>query len=166
MVPNSLGPGELLLEYGTDEQKDHYLPRLADGREIPSFGLTSPEAGSDASAMTDRGVVCYGEWRGRARARHAPRLAQALHHPSVLWRPCSGSPSGCTTPTACSGGEEELGITLALVPTDTPGVDIGRRHLPSLQAFQNGPNWGPGRVSAPVGPSSAGRRASARAGRC
>lgn len=64
-VPNSLGPGELLQHYGTEEQKDHYLPRLARGQEIPCFALTSPEAGSDAGAIPDTGVVCMGEWQGQ-----------------------------------------------------------------------------------------------------
>ncbi len=141
MVPNSLGPGELLLEYGTDEQKDHYLPRLADGREIPSFGLTSPEAGSDASAMTDRGVVCYGEWQGE----RVLGMRLDWHKRYITLGPVAtllGLAFRLYDPDGLLGGEEELGITLALVPTDTPGVDIGRRHLPSLQAFQNGPNWG------------------------
>jgi len=141
MVPNSLGPGELLLEYGTDEQQDHYLPRLADGREIPSFGLTSPEAGSDASAMTDRGVVCYGDWNGE----RVLGMRLNWHKRYITLGPVAtllGLAFRLYDPEGHLGSAEELGITLALVPTDTPGVDIGRRHLPSLQAFQNGPNWG------------------------
>jgi acyl-CoA dehydrogenase len=141
MVPNSLGPGELLLEYGTEEQKNHYLPRLADGREIPSFGLTSPEAGSDASAMTDTGVVCYGEVNGE------PVLGMRLnwHKRYITLGPVAtllGLAFRLKDPEHLLGADEDRGITLALVPTDAPGVDIGRRHLPSLQAFQNGPNWG------------------------
>ena len=141
MVPNSLGPGELLLEFGTDAQKDHYLPRLADGREIPCFGLTSPEAGSDASAMTDRGMVCYGEVNGER------TLGMRLnwHKRYITLGPVAtllGLAFRLYDPDGLLGGEKDLGITLALVPTDAPGVDIGRRHLPSLQAFQNGPNWG------------------------
>lgn len=141
MVPNSLGPGELLLEYGTDAQKDHYLPRLADGREIPSFGLTSPEAGSDASAMTDRGVVCYGEVDGE----RVLGMRLNWHKRYITLGPVAtllGLAFRLYDPDRLLGGEQSLGITLALVPTDAPGVDIGRRHLPSLQAFQNGPNWG------------------------
>ncbi len=141
MVPNSLGPGELLLEYGTEEQKDYYLPRLADGREIPSFGLTSPEAGSDASAMTDTGVVCYGEVDGE----RVLGMRLNWHKRYITLGPVAtllGLAFRLEDPEGLLGGEKDRGITLALVPTDTPGVDIGRRHLPSLQAFQNGPNWG------------------------
>jgi acyl-CoA dehydrogenase len=142
MVPNSLGPGELLLQYGTDEQREHYLPRLADGREIPAFGLTSPEAGSDAGAMTDSGVVCYGESNSGERV-----LGMRLnwHKRYITLGPVStllGLAFRLSDPDHLLGEQEELGITLALVPTDSPGVDIGKRHLPSLQAFQNGPNWG------------------------
>ncbi|MEQ8858078.1 MAG: acyl-CoA dehydrogenase [Pseudomonadales bacterium] len=141
MVPNSLGPGELLLEFGTDEQKAYYLPRLADGREIPSFGLTSPEAGSDASAMTDRGVVCYGEIDGE----RVLGMRLNWHKRYITLGPVAtllGLAFRLYDPDGLLGGEKELGITLALVPTSTAGVDIGRRHLPSLQSFQNGPNWG------------------------
>ena len=80
MVPNSLGPGELLLHYGTDVQKNHYLPRLAKGLEVPCFALTSPEAGSDAASIPDFGVVCKGTWQGKRSTRHARHLGQALHH--------------------------------------------------------------------------------------
>jgi acyl-CoA dehydrogenase len=141
MVPNSLGPGELLLQYGTDEQKRHYLPRLADGREIPCFALTSPEAGSDAASMVDRGVVCYGEHRGKRtlgmRVSWSKRyitlgpvatligLAFKLHDPEHLL-----------------GDQEDLGIAVALVPTDMSGVTVGRRHYPAMQAFENGPTAG------------------------
>ncbi len=141
MVPNSLGPGELLLEYGTEAQKDLYLPRLADGREIPAFGLTSPEAGSDASAMTDTGVVCYGEADGE----RVLGMRLNWHKRYITLGPVAtllGLAFRLEDPDGLLGGDEDRGITLALVPTDTPGVDIGRRHLPSLQAFQNGPNWG------------------------
>jgi acyl-CoA dehydrogenase len=141
MVPNSLGPGELLMHYGTEDQKNHYLPRLADGREIPCFGLTSPEAGSDASAMVDVGVICYGQWQGER------TLGMRLnwHKRYITLGPVAtllGLAFKMTDPDHILGDEEDLGITLALVPTDTPGVDIGKRHLPCLQAFQNGPNWG------------------------
>ena len=142
MVPNSLGPAELLLHYGTDEQKNLYLPRLAKGQEIPCFALTSPDAGSDAGAIPDFGIVCYGEHDGKQdvlgmRVTWEKRyitlgpvatllgLAFQLHDPDHLLK-----------------GEVDLGITLALIPTNTPGVEIGRRHFPLNGAFQNGPNSG------------------------
>jgi acyl-CoA dehydrogenase len=141
MVPNSLGPGELLMEFGTDEQKDHYLPRLADGREIPCFGLTSPDAGSDAASLTDTGVVCWGEVNGE----RVLGMRLNWHKRYITLGPVAtllGLAFRVLDPDGLLGGEADRGITLALVPVDTPGVDIGRRHLPSLQAFQNGPNWG------------------------
>ncbi|MFQ5994623.1 MAG: acyl-CoA dehydrogenase [Acidiferrobacterales bacterium] len=137
MVPNSLGPAELLLHYGTDEQKDHYLPRLARGEEIPCFALTSAEAGSDAAAMPDTGIVCRQRdvlgirlnWRKRyitlGPVATVLGLAFKLHDPDQLL-----------------GDQVELGITAALIPTDTPGVTIGRRHDPLGVPFQNGPNSG------------------------
>jgi acyl-CoA dehydrogenase len=141
MVPNSLGPGELLLRFGTEEQKRHYLPRLADGCEIPCFALTSAEAGSDASAMVDRGVVCYGEREGRRvlgmRLTWSKRYITLAPVATLL-----GLAFKLFDPQRLLGGEEALGITLALVPTGTPGVEIGRRHLPAMQAFQNGPTSG------------------------
>ena len=141
IVPNSLGPGELLLLFGTDEQKDHYLPRLADGREIPAFGLTSTDAGSDATAMTDLGVVCYQQYKGKKtlgmRVNWSKRYISLGPVCSVL-----GLAFKLLDPDGHLGGEEDLGITLALVPTDTPGVSIGRRHYPGMQAFPNGPNSG------------------------
>lgn len=141
MVPNSLGPGELLLQFGTDEQKSYWLPRLADGREIPAFGLTSAEAGSDAAAMTDTGVICEGEYKGERvlglRLNWAKRYITLGPISTVL-----GLAVKLKDPDRLLGGEEDLGITVLLAPTDTPGVEIGRRHLPSMQAFQNGPNEG------------------------
>jgi acyl-CoA dehydrogenase len=141
MVPNSLGPGELLLLYGTEEQKRHYLPRLADGREIPCFALTSPEAGSDAASMVDRGVVCYGEDRGERtlgmRVSWSKRYITLGPVATLL-----GLAFKLYDPERLLGDQEELGITLALVPTDTPGVATGRRHYPSFQAFENGPTTG------------------------
>ncbi len=141
IVPNSLGPGELLMMFGTEEQKNHYLPRLADGRDIPAFGLTSLDAGSDAASMTDIGVVCYGEVNGKKtlgmRVNWAKRYISLGPVCTVL-----GLAFKLTDPDHILGDEEDLGITLALVPTDTPGVDIGRRHYPGMQAFPNGPNWG------------------------
>jgi acyl-CoA dehydrogenase len=141
MVPNSLGPGELLLRFGTEEQKRHYLPRLADGREIPCFALTSAEAGSDASAMVDRGVVCYGEHEGRRvlgmRLTWSKRYITLAPVATLL-----GLAFKLFDPDRLLGGEEALGITLALVPTSTPGVETGRRHWAAMQAFQNGPTSG------------------------
>ena len=138
MVPNSLGPGELLMQFGTQAQRDHWLPRLAKGLEIPCFGLTSPEAGSDAAAMTDTGVICRQvvdgveqvgirlNWRKRyitlSPVATVVGLAFKLYDPDHL-----------------VGKKTELGISVALVPADLPGITIGRRHLPAMQAFQNGP---------------------------
>ena len=141
MVPNSLGPGELLMAHGTEEQKNYYLPRLADGREIPCFGLTSPEAGSDAAAMVDSGVVCYGEYKGEKTLG----MRVNWHKRYITLGPVAtilGLAFKLYDPDHILGEEEELGITVALVPTDTEGVTIGQRHLPAMQAFQNGPNWG------------------------
>jgi acyl-CoA dehydrogenase len=141
MVPNSLGPGELLLHYGTDEQKDHYLPRLAKGLEVPCFALTNPEAGSDAAAIPDRGVVCRGTWQGREvlgmRVTWDKRYITLGPVATLL-----GLAFRLYDPEHLLGEKEDLGITCALVPTNTPGVNIGRRHLPLNAAFQNGPNWG------------------------
>lgn len=141
MVPNSLGPGELLLQFGTDEQKAYWLPRLADGREIPCFCLTSPEAGSDAASMTDSGVICYGDHNGARvlgmRLNWRKRYITLGPVATVL-----GLAIKAYDPDRLLGGEEDLGITVALVPADAPGVKIGRRHLPASQAFQNGPNEG------------------------
>jgi len=141
MVPNSLGPGELLLQFGTDEQKAHWLPRLADARKIPAFALTSPEAGSDAASMTDTGVVCEAEHEGRRtlgmRLNWRKRYITLGPVATVL-----GLAFKLSDPNHLLAEAEDLGITLALVPTDTPGVEIGRRHLPAMQAFQNGPNSG------------------------
>jgi len=138
MVPNSLGPGELLLQFGTEEQRAHWLPRLSDGREIPCFGLTSPEAGSDAAAMTDEGVVCR-DANGTLGIRLNWRKRYITLGPvaTVL-----GLAFKLNDPDGLVGAQEEIGITLALVPAKAPGVVIGRRHLPAYLAFQNGPNEG------------------------
>ncbi|HET7334400.1 MAG TPA: acyl-CoA dehydrogenase [Rhizomicrobium sp.] len=141
MVPNSLGPGELLMQFGTKDQRDYWLPRLADGREIPCFGLTSPEAGSDAASMVDTGVVCKGTWKGE----EVLGIKLNWHKRYITLAPVAtvlGLAFKLYDPDRLLGGESERGITLALVPTDLPGVSIGRRHLPALQMFQNGPNWG------------------------
>ena len=142
MVPNSLGPGELIEKYGTDEQKSYYLPRLAHGDEIPCFSLTGPTSGSDAATMRDVGYVTNGTHEGKdvlgVRLTWDKRyitlgpqatlvgLAFNLYDPDGLLDPALG---------------EDVGITVALVPADHPGVNIGRRHLPTGAAFPNGPNW-------------------------
>ncbi len=142
MVPNSLGPAELLLHYGTKEQKEYYLPRLAKGLEMPCFALTSPEAGSDAGGIPDFGVVCHGEWQGKSdvlgmRLNWDKRYITLGPVATLL-----GLAFRLYDPQHLLGKDEEVGITLALIPTDTPGVQIGRRHMPLGAAFMNGPNWG------------------------
>lgn len=141
MVPNSLGPGELLLQFGTDEQRDYWLPRLADGREIPAFGLTSEQAGSDASAMEDTGVVCEGTWEGETvlglRLNWSKRYITLGPVCTVL-----GLAFKLEDPDNLLGDKDAEDITCALVPTNLPGVEIGRRHIPCGQVFQNGPNAG------------------------
>jgi len=141
MVPNSLGPAELLLHYGTDEQRNHYLPRLARGDDIPCFALTGPLAGSDAGAMPDTGVICKGQWQGEEviglRLNWEKRYITLGPVATLL-----GLAFKAHDPDHLLGDEEDLGITLALIPTDTPGVTIGRRHLPLGAAFMNGPNAG------------------------
>ena len=142
MVPNSLGPGELLMHFGTEEQQQQWLPRLADGREIPCFGLTSPEAGSDAAVDDRQRHRLQGQFRGQRSARPAAELAQALHHARSGRDAARPRLQGLRSRPSARRSQEELGITVALIPTDLPGVEIGRRHLPSMQVFQNGPNWG------------------------
>lgn len=141
MVPNSLGPGELLHQFGTDTQKDYWLPRLADGRELPAFGLTSAEAGSDASAMVDDGVVCKGTWKGEEvlglRLNWAKRYITLAPVCTVL-----GLAFQMRDPDGLLGDTKDIGITCALVPTDLDGVETGRRHLPSSTMFMNGPTTG------------------------
>lgn len=148
MVPNSLGPGELLQHYGTEAQKDYYLPRLAKGVEVPCFALTSPYAGSDAGSIPDYGIVCRGSYTD-------PRTGQ--HHENVLGLRVSWEKRWITLapvatilglafkmydPDHLLGDKEEIGITCALVPTEYEGVCIGRRHFPGGAAFMNGPTWG------------------------
>jgi acyl-CoA dehydrogenase len=141
MVPNSLGPAELLLHYGTEEQKRHYLPRLAKGLEIPCFALTNPNAGSDAAAIPDSGVVCKGVWEGREvlgmRVTWDKRYITLGPVATLL-----GLAFRLYDPEGLLGGARDLGITCALVPTSHPGVNIGRRHFPLNAVFQNGPNSG------------------------
>src|SRR5512134_343520 len=141
MVPNSLGPGELLLHYGTEPQKNYYLPRLAKGLEVPCFALTSPEAGSDAASIPDSGVVCKGTWQGKEvlgmRVTWDKRYITLGPVATLL-----GLAFRLYDPEKLLGEKTDLGITCALVPTNTPGVNIGRRHLPLNAAFQNGPTSG------------------------
>ncbi|THF62916.1 acyl-CoA dehydrogenase [Pseudothauera nasutitermitis] len=138
MVPNSLGPAELLLHYGTPEQKAHYLPRLARGEDIPAFALTSPWAGSDAASIPDAGVVCKGIWQGKEvlgmRVSFDKRYITLAPVCTVF-----GLAFRLFDPERLLGGAEDLGITCALVPHDHPGVDIGRRHLPLNAVWMNGP---------------------------
>ncbi len=142
MVPNSLGPAELLLHYGTPAQKDYYLPRLAKGLEMPCFALTSPEAGSDAGGIPDFGIVCKGEWQGKKDVL-GMRLTWEKRY--ITLGPIAtllGLAFRLYDPDHILSTEEDRGITLGLIPTDTPGVNIGRRHFPLNGAFMNGPNWG------------------------
>jgi acyl-CoA dehydrogenase len=138
MVPNSLGPGELLLHFGTKEQQDYWLPRLAAGEEIPCFALTSPEAGSDAASMIDSGVVTRGAWQGR----EVLGIRLNWHKRYITLAPVAtviGLAFKLHDPEHLIGEREDIGITVALVPTNLPGVEIGRRHLPTMMVFQNGP---------------------------
>lgn len=140
-VPNSLGPGELLQHYGTKEQKDHYLPRLASGQEIPCFALTSPEAGSDASSIPDYGVVCKGQWNGE----EVVGISLTWNKRYITLAPVAtvlGLAFKLQDPDGLLSDVKEPGITCALIPTDTPGVEIGRRHFPLNVPFQNGPTRG------------------------
>jgi acyl-CoA dehydrogenase len=141
MVPNSLGPGELLLHYGTEQQKNHYLPLLARGEEIPCFALTSPSAGSDAASMSDEGVVCKGEHDGKTvlglRVNWNKRYITLAPVATLL-----GLAFKVRDPDGLLGKKVDLGITCALIPTDTPGIDIGNRHMPVGAVFMNGPTRG------------------------
>jgi len=141
MVPNSLGPGELLAHYGTEEQKRHYLPRLAKGLEIPCFALTNPTAGSDAAAIPDFGIVCWGERDGKRvlglRVTWDKRYITLGPVATIL-----GLAFRAYDPDHLVGDKEDIGITCALIPTSHPGVEIGRRHMPLNAVFQNGPNRG------------------------
>lgn len=141
MVPNSLGPGELLVHYGTDEQKKYYLPRLATGEEMPCFALTGPEAGSDAAAITDFGIVCHGEYEGKQvlgmRLTWDKRYITLAPVATLL-----GLAFRLYDPQNLLGKGENIGITLCLVPVNTPGVEIGNRHWPLHLSFMNGPTRG------------------------
>ncbi len=141
MVPNSLGPGELLLHYGTEEQKNYYLPRLAKGEEVPCFALTSPAAGSDAASMSDCGIVCKGRYKGKKvlglRVTWNKRYITLAPVATLL-----GLAFKAKDPDGLLGDKVDLGITCALIPADTPGVQIGHRHMPVGAVFQNGPTRG------------------------
>ncbi|MHB8720657.1 MAG: acyl-CoA dehydrogenase [Steroidobacteraceae bacterium] len=140
-VPNSLGPAELLLHYGTDAQKNHFLPRLARGEEVPCFALTGPRAGSDAASIPDTGVICRGRWQGAEivgiKLNFSKRYITLAPVATVI-----GLAFRLFDPERLMGDVKDLGITCALIPRDTPGVSIGRRHFPLNVAFQNGPILG------------------------
>jgi len=141
MVPNSLGPGELLVHYGTDEQKAKYLPSLANGKIIPCFALTSPMAGSDAGAIPDKGIVCRGQWQGK----EVLGLKVSWNKRYITLAPVAtliGLAIKVYDPDRLLGDNEDLGITCVLMPSDLPGVHSGARHLPMNTAFMNGPTWG------------------------
>ena len=141
MVPNSLGPGELIEKYGTPDQKEHYLPRLAKGLEVPCFSLTGPTSGSDAATMRDVGYVTRGKHEGKdvvgIRVSWEKRYITLGPQATLV-----GLAFRLIDPENILGRGEDIGITVALVPANHPGVSIGRRHLPSGSAFPNGPNWG------------------------
>lgn len=141
-VPNSLGPAELLLHYGTEAQKSHYLPRLARGEEVPCFALTAPRAGSDAASIPDTGIVCKGVYDGREvvglRLNFSKRYITLAPVATVI-----GLAFRLYDPDRLLGGEKtDYGITCALIPRGTPGLTIGRRHFPLNVPFQNGPIQG------------------------
>jgi acyl-CoA dehydrogenase len=140
-VPNSLGPAELLLHYGTEAQKNHFLPRLARGEEVPCFALTGPRAGSDAASIPDTGVICRGLWQGSEivgiKLNFSKRYITLAPVATVV-----GLAFRLFDPEGLMGDRADLGITCALIPRDTPGVTIGRRHFPLNVPFQNGPIQG------------------------
>ena len=140
-VPNSLGPAELLLHYGTTEQKEHFLPRLARGEDIPCFALTGPRAGSDAASIPDTGILCKGLWQGQEitgiRLNFSKRYITLAPVATVI-----GLAFRLFDPDKLLSEVTDLGITCALIPRLTPGVTIGRRHLPLDVPFQNGPIQG------------------------
>lgn len=141
MVPNSLGPAELLIHYGTPEQKNHYLPKLAKGEELPCFALTAPDAGSDAGSIPDSGIVCYNELDGEQvlgiRLNWDKRYITLAPIATVL-----GMAFRLYDPEKLMGTKVDIGITLCLIPTKHPGVEIGNRHYPLQLAFMNGPTRG------------------------
>ena len=140
-VPNSLGPAELLLHYGTKEQKDYWLPRLAKSIDIPCFALTSPRAGSDATAIMDHGVICKKKYKGKEiigiNLNWDKRYITLAPIATVL-----GLAVKLSDPDHLIGNKDDYGITAVLVPTNLDGITIGRRHLPMGIPFQNGPTQG------------------------
>lgn len=142
MVPNSLGPAELLLNYGTESQKKQYLHNLAIGREVPCFALTSPEAGSDASSLIDEGVVCYGEFNGKTNVLGLRLTWDKRYITLAPVATVIGLAVKVKDPDQLLGSQTELGITVLLLPTNLPGIEIGKRHFPLNQAFMNGPTRG------------------------
>ena len=141
MVPNSLGPGELIEKYGTDQQKHYFLPRLVKGLEVPCFSLTGPTSGSDAATMRDIGYVTKGTHEGKETL--GIRLSWDKRYITLGPKATLvGLAFRLFDPDNLLGKGEDIGITLALIPANHPGVNIGRRHLPSGAAFPNGPNWG------------------------
>lgn len=147
MVPNSLGPGELLMKYGTEEQKDYYLPRLAVGKDIPCFALTGPEAGSDAGSIPDVGIVCKADFNGEKdvlgiRLNWEKRYITLAPVATLLGLAFQLYDPDNLLPESIEREDDHIGITAALIPTNTPGIDIGKRHFPLNNPFQNGPNWG------------------------
>ena len=147
MVPNSLGPGELLLKYGTDEQKQHYLPRLAEGKEIPCFGLTSTVAGSDAGSLIDNGIVCYDKFEGKEvlglRLNWEKRYITLAPIATVIGLAFKAyDPDNLLPDDHPLYKKNDLGITCALIPRSTKGLSIGTRHKPIGEPFQNGPIYG------------------------
>jgi len=137
-VPNSLGPAELLVHYGTDEQKNYYLPRLAVGEEIPCFGLTGPTAGSDATSIPDTGIICKRKYKGKEvlgmRLTFDKRYITLSSVATIV-----GLAFKLYDPDGLVGDKKDLGISVALVPSDTPGMEIGKRHFPLNVPFHNGP---------------------------
>ncbi|MCF6189660.1 MAG: acyl-CoA dehydrogenase [Cocleimonas sp.] len=157
MVPNSLGPGELLMKYGTEDQKDFYLPRLAIGKDIPCFALTGPEAGSDAGSIPDVGIVCRADFEGEKdvlgiRLNWEKRYITLAPVASLLGLAFQlYDPNELLTDEVFSSKEvndgiervgDHIGITVALIPTNTPNIKIGTRHFTLNNPFQNGPTWG------------------------
>ncbi|QCF26267.1 acyl-CoA dehydrogenase [Hydrocarboniclastica marina] len=141
MVPNSLGPGELLVHYGTEQQREYYLPRLARGDEVPCFALTSPMAGSDAGAIPDRGIICRGQWNGE----EVLGMKITWNKRYITLAPVAtliGLAIKVYDPDSLLGTEHDMGVTCVMVPADTEGVHSGARHLPMNTVFMNGPTWG------------------------
>jgi acyl-CoA dehydrogenase len=137
MVPNSLGPAELLVHYGTDAQKKHFLPRLADGHEVPCFALTEPAAGSDAGSIQSHGILFRRDGELWIRLTWKKRYITLAKISTVL-----GLAFQLCDPEKLLGGEVELGITCALIPSNTPGVHLDHRHDPLGVPFYNCPTTG------------------------